>query len=422
MRQLLTRGFVAVAALALATVVSEPARAQGQGPNTGRFQFLPSVSFMVSAANNPLVLPGSSVGANSLAIQGDLPFQFRGQRWSGRLSLQPGYQKYREDSTLDSLQNAVTLAVDGQLSQRTSLQIDADVVRGDDLRSQLGSDVILPRSLQVRATGAVTLVHQLSRRGSISIDAEYYRLRYPDAGLVGNDGLSAGLSYGHAVSARFGLLGSAHVQSVSFESGSRARSISTTAGIAYQLAPRTRLSIEGGVLFAEQDEAEVLAASSRDSRPGFAFRAGLAHSGQFTSFGLDAWRDMGFTNGLGTATIRNRISASFGYGRARWTLIGTAGVSRNESLPDASPEALRRSVDTWTGCVGAGIRVARNISAVGSFLFAHQIGAGTGELLDIDSYRGAIGIMFQAAPKGDAWKRGNSFDSYSTIRGANATC
>ncbi len=250
------------------------------------------------------------------------------------------------------------------------------------------------------------------------MSGEYNRLSYPNGVLIGNHGLSAGLSYGHALSQRFGVVGSVRGQAVSFDSGSRARSVSTTAGIAYQLGSRTRLVAQAGVLLAEQDEATVLAA--RSSGPGFAFRGSLSHRAKHTNFSLRAARDMGFTNGLGTATIRDRLNASASYGRGRWSLIGSVGLSHNESLAAAAPEVTRRVVNTWSGCVGAGLRVARNFSAVGSFLFAHQVGDGTGDLLDIDSYRGAIGVMFQTAPKGDGWKRQTG--SSSIAASANATC
>lgn len=400
-------------ALLLIAVAPGMARAQGQG-----FQFNPSITVLASFSNNALRTAGDTLSTNFLLAQAELPFRFSGRRWSGDFSYSPGYQKYRDQPELDSFHNAARLGLQARLSRRTLLQIEGAMLRTDELLGQIGNDIVLPRTTQFRGKGRVTLTHQLTRRDNLSFDAEYSRLEFPDGNQIGNQAFGAGIGYSHRLNQRLALTTTGLAQTVSFDNGTDARSVAATAGLSYRVAEHTALEFEVGALLVQQD-----VGSGFETVAGAPEMAGwvqLTRDMGRLSLGLRAERDMGFTSGLGDPTIRNRASAHLETGRPSWNLAGSVEFARNELLSTGPVPQSGANIDTWTGCVGGGVRIVRHVSAVGSFLFVHQVGFGGGSL-DIDSYRAAVGLMFDIKPPPASARAGErTSDAFS--RSVHATC
>lgn len=400
--------------LMLVVAIALPGVVEAQG-----FQLAPSVTLLASYSNNPLRLAGNSLTSNFVSAQADFPFRFRGPRWTGGFNLQPTYQKYQDDSRLDNLQAAGQFDITGRLSSRTRLRIVGDAMRSEDLGGQLGADIVVGRSRQVRAQAEATLSHDFSLRDTISLNAQYERREFQGSPLVGNEGVGAGLSFGHRLSNRLSLTMSGLGQTVSFDTGSRARSLSATAGFLYRLGARTEVGAEAGALYVQQDIGSRFV--TVDGAPGVAARVTLAHAGESMLFAFTAVRDMGFSNGLGQSTIRNQVRASLGTAGVQWNLQAVASFARNELLGNAAVLG-GDSIDTWTGCVGGSVRVTHFVSAVGSFLLAHQVGSSVNPDLDIEAYRAAVGLMFQARQRSDASRAGRSLEDARLTRNIHVTC
>ncbi len=391
--------------------LAAPAAVHAQG-----FQFAPAIAVLASVTDNPLLTSGQGLGTNSLLVEAQLPFQFRGPRWNGSFIIQPGYQKYRDSSARDSYTGAMQVAVEGRLSPRASLFVQGELLRSNDLLGQLGVDIVLPRQTQTRGHGEVRLDLRMTPRDSLSIAADYQQLDYAGGAFVGHRAYGIGVGYGRAVASRLTLTATARGQQVRFDTGVDARSLATTAGFAYRLGPHTEFAAEGGVLWIQQDAGSGFADLEG---PGWTAIVSLTHSLRAVALGVTAWRDMGFTNGLGRTTLRDQLLATVSTGQRAWNLTGTVGYARNRQLLGSSSSGP--SVDSWTGCVGAGVRLTSHLAAVGSFLFAHQIGAGTPSL-DIDSYRAAAGIMLRLPGPNAPLRPGQRLDARSMARSAHVTC
>ncbi len=241
----------------------------------------------------------------------------------------------------------------------------------------------------------------MTPRDSISLTARYRRLRFPDQTateqtLTGSDGYSLSVGYGHGVTERVSLFAGVSASLGRFDSGSKARTVSASGGLDYQVRRCTRLRLRGGVLWLQEtQEADGVAFVNALGSPGYVASARLSHTLDRISIGLLAERDVGFTTGLGRPTIRDRATASIGTQTPRWNPIAHFGFARNHPLSTAGASpgfSSSDAIDTWTTCAGAGVRVASGVSVVGMALYAHQLNGVASQASGVDTYRVALGI------------------------------
>lgn len=437
--RLFLSGLIPLLIVAAAAVPSGPVLAQsattgspsGTTSADSRSTFAPSLTFLGSFSSNPLRLAGDSARTGFLAVSADLPFQVRGPRWSADFSYTPGYQRYNDGQVPGSFDQSGRFGVIGQLSPRTRLLLNGDAYVSNELRGLDATEIVVPRERQARADVDAALLHQLTPRDSLSVRARYRRVRFPDRAaadqtLIGSDGYSVSVDYGRGMTERVSVSAGVSAGLGRFDGGSQARTVSASAGLDYQFALHTRLSVQAGMLWLQELQ-EAIGGAFVDSigSPGYVASARLRHNVDRVALGLSAERDVGFTTGLGRATIRDRATASIGTQAGRWSLIGHFGFARNHPLSSAgaspglsSPDAI----DTWTTCAGGSVQVTNGVSAVGMALYAHQLGGLQLQPEEVDTYRLALGIRLQMNPAPRASPSARNFDPLSIARSARATC
>jgi len=418
-RRMRRAGATGTAVAALAILWAGPVHAQGSPQeisSQGRPGFAPSVSLLGSIGSNLEYVPGDSTVANYFAAAADLPFRLRSPRWSFDLHYRPTYQHYRDDSTLTSFDHAGSFALSGAFSRRTHLVVEGDAYVSDELRGLDATDVVLPRTRQVRGELDAMLQQQFSARDTLALRGRYERVGFPDGQLTDSNTVDLFAEYDRALSPHTTALLSAGGRLAAFDNGRRARSTSIAAGGRFQVARTTHFEVEGGPLWIQEDLGEGWSAVGP---PGLTVLATLDHSIDRVALRLRAGRDMGTTSGLGQATLRDRVVSSIRWNSNRWNLLGLAGYARNASVADdASPIP---SVKTLTACGQGAMRVNSVLAVVGTVLYAHQIG----ELVDsrpvIDTFRVSLGIRLQAngLPMNSADSR---FRFDSVARDARAAC
>lgn len=428
MSLLRVRRYAALGLLALGAVLtcwSAPALAQGAQNSGGSAttvagapQFAPTLSLMGSMESNPYRTSDTTTRANLYGVAAELPFQIRSKRWTLDFRYRPSYRYYREDDTLTSFDHAGSLALRGALSRRTQLDIEGDVYASNELQGLDATEIVLPRSRQVRGEFDVQLTHTLTRRDSVSFSGRYAQVMFPDGELIDNKVADFGMSYGRALSTRFTATLTGGVRWSRFDSGTQARSAAIGAGGRFQLARYTRLDAEAGVLWIQEDLG-LGPGFGAAGQPEIALRATLRHQVNQVSFDLAAGRDMGTQSGLGQATLRDRITGSVGWSNSRFNFLGLAGYARNSAL--GSVGSVTPAVQTVSACGSAAVRVNRVLAIVGSALYAHQVG----ELIDdrpvTDTFRVALGIRLQA--NGPSLSSAAASYNYSSIlRSARASC
>jgi hypothetical protein len=407
------------------TCWSAPALAQGAQNSSsasttvaGAPQFAPTLSLMGSMESNPYRISDTTNRTNLYAVAAELPFQIRSKRWTLDFRYRPSYRYYREDDTLTSFDHAGSLALRGALSRRTQLDIEGDVYASNELQGLDATEIVLPRTRQVRGEIDVELTHELTRRDSISFSGRYAQLMFPDGELIDNKVADFGVGYGRAVSTRVTATLTGGLRWSRFDNGTQARSAALGAGGRFQLGRYTRLDAEAGVLWIQQDLG-LGPGFGAAGRPEIALRAALRHQVDQVSFDLVAGRDMGTRSGLGQATLRDRITGSVGWSNSRLNFLGLAGYARNSGLESVG--SVTPAVQTVSACGSAAVRVNRVLAIVGSALYSHQVG----ELIDdrpvTDTFRVALGIRLQA--NGPSLSSASSSYSYSSLlRSARASC
>lgn len=405
--------------VALAVFWAGSAQAQQNSAQTtsqGQPAFAPSVALMGSISSNPERVPGDTTRSNFFAAAVKLPFRVRSPRWSFDLSYQPTYRHYRDNDTLTSFDHAGSFALNGALSRRTSLLVEGDAYASDELRGLDATDVVLPRTRQVRGELDAILRQQLSVRDTLEFRGHYERVSFPEGQLVDSTTMDFAVGYGRALSPHATVILSARGGLAYFDTGGQARSTSITAGGLFQIARHTRFEIEGGTLWIQENLGEGWLAVQQ---PGFTIIASLDHSIDRVSLRLRAGRDMGSTSGLGQATLRDRIVGSIGWGSNRWNLVGLAGYARNAGLAVAAPQTP--SAKTLTACGQGAVRINRILAVVGTLLYAHQLGELPGSQPVTDTFRVSLGIRLQAngVPLSSA---GSQFRFDSIVRNARAAC
>jgi len=408
-----------IAVAALAVLWASPAQAQqnpAQTSTQGQPGFAPSISLMGSVGSNPERVPGDSTRTNFFAAVVELPFRLRSPRWSFALNYRPTYQRYREDETLTSFDHGGSFALNGALSRRTQLLVEGDAYVSDELRGLDATDILLPRTRRVRGGLDAVLEHQFGVRDTLEFRGRYERVSFPDGQLIDSNSIDLAVGYGRALSPRTTALLSASGRLARFDTGRLARSTSVTAGGRFQVARYTRVEVEGGALWIQEDLGQGWSAVQQ---PGFTVLASLDHTIDRIGLRLRAGRDMGVTSGLGQATIRDRIVGSIRWDSNRWNLLGLAGYARNTGLTAAAPQTP--SVKTLTACGQGGVRVNRVLAVVGTVLYAHQLGEFVGAQPVTDTFRVSLGIRLQAngLPMSSA---GNQLGFDSIARDARAAC
>lgn len=386
---------VAAVALACGLAGASPLLAQqqnaGGGTDAGAPTFTPSVSLMGSLENNPQRVAGQSGQVNFYAAAAELPFVFRGPRWTLQVAYRPGYQYYREDDSLTNFDHAGTFALRGALSPRTTVRIEGDAYLSNELQGLDATEIVTPRTRQARGEVDAVLTQQLGPRDSIDFRARYGQLVFPDGEFVDSRVGDFSVGYGRALSTRVTVTASGGVRWSGFDNDTQARSAVATVGGRFQLAPRTQLEVDGGVLWIQQDLGVGWVTAEQ---PGITVRARLGHDLERLSLNLDAERDMGTRSGLGQATLRDRITGSVGWADNRLNLIGLVGYARNQGLGDEA--ATLPQIRTFSACGSAAVRVNRVLAIVGSALFAHQLGELQATTPETDTFRVALGIRLQA--------------------------
>ncbi len=337
---------------------------QSSGVVEGRSTFAPSLTLLGSLSSNPLRLVGDPRESGFVAVSADLPFQFRGPRWSADFSYTPGHQRYNDSQVTGSFEQSGSIGIVGRLSPRTRLVLNGDSYISSELRGLDATEIVVPRSRQARADVDAALVHQLTPRDSLSLTARYRRVRFPDHSdgelstakqpFSGSDDYSLSASYGRGVTERVSLFAGASASLGRFDSGSKARTVSVSTGLDYRVGLHTRLRLQGGALWLQelQSTADAGFAEAVGS-PGYVASARLSHTVDRVSLGLSAERDVGFTTGLGRTTIRDRATASIGTQTSRWSLIGHFGFARNHPLSSAGASPGFSSSDAISAAKGS---------------------------------------------------------------------
>ena len=384
---------VMAAALALALLWAGAAEAQQNEQQTSQGQqgFAPSVSLMGSLGSNPERLAGDSTRTNFFAAAVDLPFQLRSPRWSFDFNYRPTYQHYREDDTLTSLDHAGSFLLNGALSRRTRVVVEGDAYVSDELRGLDATEIVLPRTRQIRGDLDAVLQQQLGVRDTLEFSGRYERVAFPGGELIDSNTMDFGLGYSRALSQHSTGTLSASGRLARFASGNQVRSTTLTAGGRFQVARYTHFEVEGGVLWIQENQGTGWLTVEQ---PGFAVTAALDHSINRVGLRLRASRDMGTTNGLGRATLRDRIVGSIRWGSNRWNLLGLAGYARNTGLDTIAQQSA--NVKTLTACGQGAVRFSRVLALVGTVLYAHQIGEFVAAQPITDTFRVSLGIRLQA--------------------------
>ncbi len=419
--------FVALGMLVAGVVLawSAPALAQ-DAQNSGNSttsassqpQFAPTLSLMGSMESNPYRISDTTTRANLYAVAAELPFQIRSRRWTFDFRYRPSYRYYREDDALTSFDHAGSVALRGALSRRTQLDIEGDVYASNELQGLDATEIVLPRTRQVRGELDVELTQELSRRDSISFSGRYAQVAFPDGELIDSNVADFGVGYGRALSTRATATLTGGLRWSRFDNGTQARSAAIGAGGRFQLGQYTRFDAEAGLLWIQQDLG-LGQGFGGAGRPEITLRAALRHQVDRVSFDVAAGRDMGTRSGLGQATLRDRITGSVGWSNNRFNLLGLAGYARNSSFESFG--SVTPAVQTLSACGSVAVRVNRILAIVGSALYAHQVG----ELVDdrpvTDTFRVALGIRLQA--NGPSLNSASSSYSYSSLlRSARASC
>ena len=396
--------------------------AQNSGSSTtsvgGAPQFAPTLSLMGSMESNPYRTSDTSTRANLYAAAAELPFQIRSRRWTFDFRYRPSYRYYREDDTLTSFDHAGSVALRGALSRRTQLDIEGDVYASNELQGLDATEIVLPRTRQVRGEFDVQLSQELRRRDSLSFSGRYAQVQFPEGDLIDSKVADFGVGYGRALSARATATLTGGLRWSRFDNGTQARSAAIGAGGRFQLGQYTRFDAEAGVLWVQQDLGFGVGFGSA-GQPEITLRVALRHQMDRVSFDLVAGRDMGTRSGLGQATLRDRVTGSVGWSNNRFNFLGLAGYARNSAFESVG--SVTPAVQTISACGSAAMRVNRILAIVGSALYAHQVG----ELVDdrpvTDTFRVALGIRLQA--NGPSLNSASSSYSYSSLlRSARASC
>ncbi len=262
-RRSVSFAWLVAALVAVATAVSPSGFALAQStssPQAGTLQvdnrstFAPALTILGSLTSNPLRLAGDPRESGVLAVSADLPFQFRGPRWSADLSYSPGYQRYNDSQIASNFEQSGRVSIVGELSPRTRFLLNGDAYVSNELRGLDATEIVVPRSRQARADVDAALQHQLTPRDSVSLTARYRRVRFPDeepteASLTGSDDYSVSVDYGRGVTERVSLSAGVSASLGRFDNGSKARTASASAGVDYRVGLQTRLRIRGGVLW-----------------------------------------------------------------------------------------------------------------------------------------------------------------------------
>lgn len=153
---------VAVVALSvlLTTLVPSIGLAQEEEP-----AFTPALFVLGSSTNDELRRGGAPGADSSLFAELEIPFTFRGPRWTGGLSLNPAWRKQRELAELDSFDSSIDGWLSGSLSPRTRLDVNAAFVRSAQPTALDRADIVTPRSDRVRGAASARLDHELNRVG-----------------------------------------------------------------------------------------------------------------------------------------------------------------------------------------------------------------------------------------------------------------
>lgn len=388
-------GFFAASVLFVTMAVPGSLAAQEAEP-----AFTPTLFVVGSTTNNEFRTVDGPVGDSSLYAEMELPFTFSGPRWSGGFSFNPAWRKQRSLEGIDDFDSSVNGWLRGDLSPRTRLALRVGVARSAQLTGLDRADLVTSRADRVRSRASAALTHRLNTVGdTVDFGLDFDRVDYLDGEFVSERSYAAQAGYGRAINPRLSFYVGGGVGRFEYETGQAIHTLSPRVGFNYRLAPRTDLSVRGGVSFVRGGNDPETA----DDRRTVTAEASLGHSGQSWSTSFTTAREVASGVAFGEPTLRTRLIGSVDWGDPRWRLGLSAGIARNESVleeggtllllsPDGLITAEARSVDTVSLCLDSGFRMTEWMSIVGSGRLIDQRPESGADSLRLDVYRVSLGI------------------------------
>lgn len=406
-------GRLLAVALTLAILVPATAWAQdrvvtGEPATT---YFTPTLFLMGTTTNNELRDAGTPVSASSLYSEAELPFAFRGPRLSGGFSINPAWRQYQDPelSELNQFEAGLSGWVTGSLGPRTRLSIVVGGAYTTQLTALDAADIITPRTRRTRSRGSASLSHRLNSRGdTFDMSLDYDGTDYLEGDFVGSSGFGLLAGYSRSLDTRLSVSLSGRVDRIQYDNGTWVNSGTPLLGLSYALAPRTDLSVRGGISFSQRGGTESLSGDA--ARQNVAVSADLRHRGENWSLTLSGSQRVASGVAIGEPTLRRQLIGVLDWQDARWRVGINAGVASNRLLqaggdaviltPDGPVVTDAEEIRTFTSCLGIGFRALRWVSVVGAGRFGLQRPVGATDALDLDVYRFSFGIALhpQAPP------------------------
>jgi hypothetical protein len=390
------------AALVVAMLLIPAAAAAQDVTDRSSTTFTPTLFVMGSFTNNELRSAVDPISASSIYSEAELPFVFRGKRWSGGFSVNPAWRKYSELDQLNQFETSLSGWLDGRLGQRTRLRVLMGGAHTSQLTALDVADIITPRTKRNRARGSASLQHLLNPRGdTLDLAAEYDSTGYPDGEFVGQRSFGLLGGYSRALDTRLSVSVSGRVDRIQYDDGGWVNTGTPLLGFGYRAGPRTDLSLRGGLSFSQRG-GSAGTSTSDGARQTVAFLGELRHRGENWAMTLSAGRRIASGVAIGEPTIRTQLLGILGWQDARWRLGITAGIASNKLLEDQgnaillTPEGLvatsASEIRTFTTCIGVGYRALQWASLVGAGRFGVQEPVGAPDALGLDIYRFSIGV------------------------------
>lgn len=406
-------GRLLAAALIVATLVPATAGAQDRvvtgEPATS--YFTPTLFLMGTTTNNELRDVATPVQASSLYSEAELPFSFRGPRLSGGFSINPAWRQYRDPELqeLNQFEAGLSGWLTGSLGPRTRLNIVVGGAYTTQLTALDSGDIITPRTQRTRSRGSASLSHRLNARGdAFDLNFDYDGTDYLEDDFVGSNAFGLLAGYSRALDARLSVSLSGRVDRIQYDDGTWVNAGTPLLGLSYAVAPRTDLSVRGGISFSQRGGSETLLGD--EARQNVAVSADLRHRGENWSLTLSSGQRVATGVAIGEPTLRRQLIGILDWQDARWRIGINAGIASNRLLqadgdavivtPDGPVVTDAEEIRTFTSCLGVGFRALSWMSVVGSGQFGLQRPVGASDALDLDVYRFSFGFALhpQAPP------------------------